>query len=67
MVQQTTGRRSKDVHATLQIFHLLAVTDAAIHDRHAQIGELGEFLESFLHLQREFARGLKNQAAEFTV
>ena len=67
MVEQSAGRGGEDVHAALQVFQLFSITDAAIDNRHAEVGELGEFLEGFLHLQRELARRLKNQHAQRAV
>jgi len=51
VVEQPPRRRREDVHAVLQIFQLLSVADAGVNDRHAQVGEFGEFLERLLHLQ----------------
>jgi hypothetical protein len=67
MVEQTPGGRGEDVHAAAEVVHLLAVTDAAVDDRHPQVGELGVFLKRLLDLQRQFARGLEDEAAQLAV
>ena len=67
VVEEPARRRRQNIHPALQVVQLLPVTDAAIHDRHAEISELGKFLKRFLHLQRQLARRLKNQAAQLSV
>ena len=42
--------------------HLLAVTDAAVNDGDAQIGEAREIANGGFHLRGQFARGFEDQA-----
>ena len=60
MIQQPAGSGRKDVHPAFQIVHLFPVAHAAVNNGHSQIREFGEFLESFLNLQREFSSGLED-------
>ena len=67
MIEQAAGGGGEDIHAAAKIVLLFAVADAAVDDRHAEVGELGEFLERFLDLQRELACGLEDEAAQLSV
>ena len=63
VVEQAAGRRRKDVHPPPEVVCLLPVADAAVDDRHPQVGELGELVEGLLHLEREFAGGLEDRGS----
>ncbi len=63
MIEQASGRGDDDVRAGAQGVRLLAITDAAINDGGAQIGEAGEIAEGGLDLRGEFARGFEDEHA----
>ena len=45
VVQEAAGGRCEDVHPAPEVLGLLPVADAAVHDRHPQVGELAYLWE----------------------
>ena len=67
MIEQTSGRRDDDVDAAFQIFALLAITDAAVHNRRANVSEASVITKRGLNLSSQFARWFQNETAKFSV
>ena len=67
VIEQTTRRGGDHVHAVFDVFTLFAVADAAMHNRHAQIGEAPIIAKRRLDLRGEFARRFKNQTTKRAV
>ena len=63
VIDKPAGRGNQDIHAALQLIHLLAITDTAEDDDGTQIGEPGEITEGSLHLGGQFAGGFQHQHA----
>ena len=67
MIEQASGRRDDDVDSARGFFRLLAVTDAAVHDRYAKIGKASVIAKCGFDLGGEFARRLENETAKIAV
>jgi len=66
-VEQPAGRSRENINAAFDFFALFAVTDAAVHDRRAQIGETAVIAERSLDLCGQFARWFKHETSERAV
>ena len=66
-VEQAARCRRDDVHSARGFFPLFAVTNSAMDDGDAQIGEATVIAKSGFDLRGELARRLENEATEIAV
>jgi hypothetical protein len=67
VVLETAGGGDKNIKALLEGCALVSVADAAINTANLEVGETAEVTHGGFHLHGEFARRLKDEAAEATV
>ncbi len=63
VIQQAAGRGDDDIHALTQGVHLLAITDAAVKDRRAEIGETRKIAKRGFDLGGQFTGGFQDEHA----
>jgi hypothetical protein len=66
-VEEPAGCGDYDIGAFLECLALCAVADAAVDEDGAEVGKFAVVHEAFVDLVGEFARGLKDEGAEFAV
>ena len=67
LIEQPSRRGANDIDAALRFFLLFSVTDAAMNDRDAQIGEAPVIAKCRFDLRRELARRLEHETAKVAV
>ena len=66
-IEQPARRCHDNVGPARRLFPLLAISDAAMHHRHAQIGKAPVIAKCCFHLRSELARRLQNETAKCAV
>src|SRR4051812_18609744 len=67
MIEQPAWRSCNNIHAPLNFFLLFAITDSAVNDGYADVGEAPVIAKSSLHLRRQLASRFQYEAAKFSV
>src|SRR4030095_17201501 len=63
-IEQSSGSGYENIDPALEFLALFSVTDAAVHQRDAQISEAAIIAERRFDLRGEFARRLQHEAAK---
>src|SRR5260370_41478750 len=67
MIEQSSRRRDKHIDSALEVFALFPVTDTAVHNGHAQIGETPIIPKGGLDLRGQLAGWLQHETTKFSV
>ena len=67
MIEQSSRRRDKHIDSAREVFALFPVTDTAVHNGHAQIGETPIIPKGGLDLRGQLAGWLQHETTKFSV
>jgi hypothetical protein len=67
MIEQSSRRRDKHIDSAREVFALFPVTDTAVHNGHAQIGETPIIPKGGLDLRGQLAGRLQHETTKFSV
>ncbi len=66
-IEQSTRRRDENIDTAFDLFALFSITNAAVHDGRAQIGEAAVIAKRCLDLRSQFARRLQHKTTKRAV